>query len=371
VAPLTREESPVTGEVNMDLIRYGVSGVGAIALRSHIPVLNMMDDVRIVALYNPSRQNAEKGAALCRERPDLVDRYEDLLDRPDVDCVLIASPNFLHKEQTVGALAAEKHVLCEKPMATSYEDALAVHGAAKTAGTVYQVGLEMRYSNFYSRLAEIVHGGQIGSPRMLTCKEFRWPFMAGSRGWRFDTHRSGGALVEMNCHHFDLFNWLSGSRPVRVFASGGNDVNTDGMLDNAFVIVEYANGVRACLAYCKFSAYGNDIIELTVIGDKGKLDSSASNHVICQWGAHTPDRTVYTVAMDPSFGDLERQTSQKDRWVLWERSMVYRQHRAFIRCIREGKRPLADADVALQSTLVPLAATRSLETREAVSLPPV
>jgi predicted dehydrogenase len=90
--------------------------------------------------------------------------------------------------------------------------------------------------------------------------------------------------------------------------------------------------------------------------------------VICQWGADRADRIVYNVAMDPSFGDLERESSQKERWILWERSMVYRQHRAFIQSIREGKRPFADADVALQSTLVPLAAMRSIETGDPVSL---
>jgi len=352
----------------MDPIRFGMSGIGAITLRSHLPALNMMEGVRIVALYNPSKDNAERGAALCRHRPDIVDRYEDLLARSDVDCILIAGPNCVHKEQTVAALEAGKHVLCEKPMATDREDAQAVYDAAKRARTIYQIGLEMRYSNFYGRMAEIVHGGQIGRPRMLVCKEFRWPFMSGSRGWRFDVRRSGGALLEMNCHHFDLFNWLSGSQAVRVFASGGSDVNADGLLDNAFITVEYSNGARACLGYCKFSPYGNDIIELTVIGEKGKLDSSASNQVITQWGAETPDRTVYQVAMEPSFGDFEREPSPRERWVLWERSMVYRQHRAFIQSIRDGKRPFANADVALQSMLVPLAAMRSIETGAPVSL---
>lgn len=75
-----------------------------------------------------------------------MDRYEDLLARPNVDCILIAGANFVHKEQTVAALGAGKHVLCEKPMATNREDALAVHDAARGARTIYQIGLEMRYS---------------------------------------------------------------------------------------------------------------------------------------------------------------------------------------------------------------------------------
>ncbi len=352
----------------MQPIRYGIIGVGSIALRSHIPALAMMDDVEIVALCNPSRAKAEQGAALCRGRPALFEDYRDLLAQQEIDCVVIASPNFLHKEQTVAALAAGKHVLCEKPMATTEEDAFLVHEAARTGGTVYQIGLEMRYSDLYSKVAGIIRGDQIGRPRMFLCKEFRWPLLPGSRGWRFDASLSGGSLVEMNSHHFDLFNWFAGAQAARVMAVGGNDVNPDGQLDNAWVLVEYANGARACLGMCKFSPYGNDIIELTIVGDRGKLECSAYNQTICCWGAERPDRTVYHAAPDPSFGDMEREPSQKERWLIWERSMVYQEHRAFTGCIRTGSRPLTDADVALQSVLVPLAARRALETGEVVSL---
>lgn len=352
----------------MERVRFGVIGVGAIALRSHIPALEAMDDAEVVALFNPSRPNAEKGAELCRSRPDIVDDYREILVRPDVDAVVVASPNYVHKEQTVAALVAGKHVLCEKPMATTEEDCLAVYEAARPARTLYQIGLEMRYSNFFQKMSEVVQAGQIGRPRMMFCKEFRWPLMPGAREWRYDAQRSGSTLLEMNSHHFDLLNWFACSPATRVMAMGGNDVNTDGQIDNAWVMVEYSNGARGCLGTCKFSPFGNDIIEFTVVGEKGKLESSAANQVICQWGVDKPDKTVYHVAMDPAYGDMEREPSIKERWVLWERSMVYRQHRSFIDCIKDGKKPLADADVALQSALVPLAALRSLETGETVRL---
>lgn len=352
----------------MDHVRYGVIGVGAIALRSHIPAIEAMEDAEVVALFNPSRPNAEKGAELCRRRPDIVEDYQQILARPDVDAVLISSPNYAHKEQTVAALVAGKHVLCEKPMAITEGDCLAVYEAARSARTVYQIGLEMRYSNFYQKMSEVVQSGQIGRPWMLFCKEFRWPLMPGARGWRYDIQRSGNTLLEMNSHHFDLLNWFAGSRATRVMAMGGNDVNPDGQIDNAWVTVEYANGVRGCLGTCKFSPFGNDIIEFTVVGERGKLDSSAANQVIYQWGADKPDKTVYHVAMDPAYGEMEYEPSIKERWVLWERSMVYRQHRSFIDCIKSGRQPFANAEVALQSALLPLAALRSLATGEVVQL---
>lgn len=351
----------------MDTLRYGIIGVGAVSLRAHLPVLAMMEDVEVVALCNPSKPKAEQGASLCRHRPDLLEDYRDLLARSDVDAVVIASPGFTHKEITLAALAAGKHVLCEKPMATSEEDCLALGAAARQARTVLQYGMELRYSDFYGKMAQIVHGGQIGQLRMLFCKEFRWPMLPGSGGWRTDATHSGGALLEKNCHHFDLFNWFAASRPTRVTAMGGNDVNPDGQIDNAWVVVEYANGVRACLALCLFSPFGNDL-EVSAIGDRGKVESFAFDQILYQWGADKPDKTVHHVAFDPLFGDLRQEMREKERSITWERSMIYREHRAFVDCIRTGKQPFANAEVALRSTLVPLAAQRAIETSEVVRL---
>ena len=351
----------------MDHIRYGVIGVGAVSLRAHLPVLSMMDDVEVVALCNPSRSKAEQGASLCRSQPNLYEDYRDLLARPDIDAVVIASPNHTHKEITLEALAAGKHVLCEKPMATKLEDCLELQAAAHNVRTTLQYGMELRYSDLYTKLAQIVHGGQIGNPRMMFCREFRWPMLPGSGGWRLDNSRSGGALLEKNCHHFDLFNWFSGSKPVRVAAMGGSDVNPDELIDNAWVVVEYANGVRGCLGLCLFSPFGNDL-EVSVVGDRGKVESFAYNQVIHQWGADKPDKTTYQVAFDPIFGDIAQEPREKERSILWERSMIYREHRAFIDCLRTGKPPFANVDVALDSALVPLAAQRALETGQVVTI---
>ena len=351
----------------MDPIRYGIIGTGAVTLRAHLPVLAMMEDVEVVALCNPSRPKAEQGASICRSRPDLLEDYRDLLARPDIDAVVIATPGFTHKEMTLAALASGKHVLCEKPMATNEEDCLALAAIARESRTVLQYGMELRYSDFYAKMARIVQSGEIGQLRMLFCKEFRWPMIPGSGGWRTDSRRSGGALLEKNCHHFDLFNWFAASPAVRVTAMGGNDVNPDGQIDNAWVVVEYANGVRAALALCLFSPFGNDL-EVSAIGDQGKVESFAFDQILYQWGADKPDKTVHHVAFDPLFGDLRQEMREKERSIMWERSMIYREHLSFIGCIRTGKQPVAGVEVALQSSLVPLAAQRAIDTGEVVRL---
>jgi len=351
----------------VDRIGYGIVGVGSISLRAHIPALSMMDDVDIVALCNPSRGKLEQGAALCRRVPTMLEDYRDLIAMPDVDVVVVASPNDTHREITLAALAAGKHVLCEKPMATTLDDCLAVRQAAEGYGHILQYGLELRYAELYRRMAQIIQEGQIGRLRMLFCKEFRGPMLPGSGGWRSDRSRSGGVLLEKNCHHFDLFNWFAQSEPVRVAAMGGSDVLQDGQVDNAWVTVEYANGVRACLGVCLFSPFGNDL-EVSAVGDRGKLESFTFHQTIRQWGTTKPDETVCRVAFDPLFSDICQEQREKERAILWERSLIYREHRDLIDCVRTGRRPLVDAEVSLKSCVVALAAHQALETGSVVPL---
>jgi predicted dehydrogenase len=247
------------------------------------------------------------------------------------------------------------------------EDCVAVQRTAEGYDCVLQYGLELRYSDLYRKVAKLIHGGEIGRLRMLFCKEFRGPMLPGSGGWRGDPERTGGTLLEKNCHHFDLFNWFAGSEPVRVAAMGGSDASPNGQVDNAWVTVEYANGVRACLGLCLFSPFGNDL-EVSAIGDEGKLESFAFDQVIQQWAADRPDKALYHVAFDPLFGDVRQEQREKERSILWERSMIYREHRDLIECLRTGRRPLVDAKVALKSSVVPLAAHRALQTGSVVSL---
>jgi predicted dehydrogenase len=118
--------------------------------------------------------------------------------------------------------------------------------------------------------------------KMMSIREHRFPFLVKVDNWNRFSRNTGGTLVEKCCHFFDLMNLAVGSRPVRVMASGGQDVNHldevyDGeqsdILDNAYVIVEYANGVRTMLDLSMFAEGGQHEQEITVVGDRGKLDA--------------------------------------------------------------------------------------------------
>jgi predicted dehydrogenase len=133
-------------------------------------------------------------------------------------------------------------------------------------------------ARFLQRLAN----GDIGTLRMLSIREHRYPFLKKVGDWNRFSENTGGTLVEKCCHHFDLMRLMTGAEPVRVFASGAIDVNhldesydgrTPDILDNALVIVDFDNGVRAALELCMFADGAEPQEQLTAIGEKGKLDA--------------------------------------------------------------------------------------------------
>ena len=153
-----------------------------------------------------------------------VDCYMDhhaLLDRKDIDAVIICTPNYLHLEHAVAAFESGKHVLLQKPMALHIRDCNTIIEAGRKAGKKLQVGLVYRYSPLFRYMAQVIQRGKIGRPLMAWCHEFRVPFPVGNlREWRYDEKLSGGSLVEKSCHHFDLFQWMLGGLPLRVHAFG-------------------------------------------------------------------------------------------------------------------------------------------------------
>jgi predicted dehydrogenase len=133
-----------------------------------------------------------------------------------------------------------------------------------------------------AELIRQVDGGAVGDVKMMSIREHRFPFLQKINNWNRFSRNTGGTLVEKCCHFFDLMNVVVGARPVRVMASGGQDVNHldefyDGersdILDNAFVIVDYANGVRAMLDLSMFAEGSRHEQDIVVVGDTGKIEA--------------------------------------------------------------------------------------------------
>jgi predicted dehydrogenase len=224
---------------------------------------------------------AQKAATHLAPDAKLVayDSLEAACNDPAVDGLVICTPNYSHIDIVRVAAKSGKHILLEKPMATTIADAYEIAQTAKSHPAVFQIGLQYRYKPIY---VEAIHAAlerkAIGDIKTITILEHRVPFLDKVKQWNKFSKYSGGTLVEKCCHYFDLMNLFAGARPVSVFATGSMAVNfldfeyageKSDILDNAFVIVTYANGVRASFNLCMFSPMFYE--ELVLCGDEGRL----------------------------------------------------------------------------------------------------
>ncbi len=300
-------------------------------------------EVEIVAFADPHTASRQSFASLAPDARKCA-TADDLLGLSGMDAVLIATPNDRHTQVVLQALEAGLHVLCEKPLAPTMEEIDRLAEAAMRANRILQVGMELRHSPLFRRMRELVTEGCIGVPKMLWCHEFRPPFKPGVDGWRLEPAASGGTLLEKNCHHFDLFNWLAGSRPVRVHAVGSNDTlyADRGMLDRAWVTLEYASGAQASLGLSLFFDR-QEQLQLGVVGTRGKLTVDEPPGALVLESLQ--QRLVEEYPTPEGFahgGEIEQQ-------------------RAFLHSIRNGERLVADVESAKWSHVVSLAAELSVQ----------
>lgn len=280
-----------------DTIGYGIIGSGMMG-GEHILDLGHIDGAEVVALADPVASSIEFGldcveggpdSENVRDRVGVYESHRDLLADEDVDVVVITTPNHTHAAIAADVLATDLHVLIEKPLCTTVDDAKRLVELAEGRDAITWMGLQYRYMPTPAKMLEQLRTGVCGATRMVSIREHRFPFLAKVGDWNRFTANTGGTLVEKCCHFFDLMNLAVGTHPVRVMASGGQDVNHldetyDGrvpdILDNAFVIVEYPGGVRGALDLCMFAEGGRFEQELTVTGDAAKLEATVPGDVV-------------------------------------------------------------------------------------------
>ncbi|WP_417817931.1 Gfo/Idh/MocA family protein [Tritonibacter scottomollicae] len=262
------------------IINYGVIGCGMMG-QEHLRNIALLDDTRVAAIFEPDAQMATESRKFAPDA-QFVDSVDALLAVEALDCVLIASPNYRHVEQ-LEALAAHRPlpVLVEKPLFTDPAHAERLGAFRANYPAPVWVAMEYRYMPPVATLlaeAEAATGGI----KMLTIREHRFPFLEKVGDWNRFNRFTGGTFVEKCCHFFDLMRLTLKSEPVRVLASGGADVNHLGeryddeapdILDNGYVIVDFANGSRAMLELCMFAEGARYQEEISAVGPKGKIEA--------------------------------------------------------------------------------------------------
>ncbi len=270
-------------DTSREIVKIGLIGCGA-RLRGVVqPLISAADNrIRVTAVYDPDPLSLAAAAADFGPGLETCASETELMKHPALDWIFVGSHNAYHASQSINALRAGKNVFCEKPLATSPEDCLAVEDAVRETGRVFAFGLVLRYSPHYQRIRELVRSGVLGEPISLEFNE-TLSFNHGGYifgNWRRHRAEAGTHLLEKCCHDLDLANWIVNSRPRFAASFGGRDFFVPGnekhtarigpdaagrpayqtwpdprrvnpfskgadIADNQVAILEYENGVKA------------------------------------------------------------------------------------------------------------------------------
>lgn len=267
----------------------GCGGQGRVLLENAPP-----SHLRIVAICDIAPDNRERALEIARTRHDPnAEPYEDyrqLLERRDVEAVLIASPLWLHERMTVDSLQAGKHTFCEKTMAHSVEECRRMVEAARGARRVLQIGHQRNYNPLYKEAKQLIQRGEIGEVyhvRALWHRNGDWrrpvpdldfdpspwgyPSLEHLKNWRLFQTYSQGLMAELGSHQIEVVNSLFGRLPSSVFAAGGVHRYQDGreVSDHIYAVFEYPGNL--VVSYSSIQSNAHDHYYEAIFGTQGTI----------------------------------------------------------------------------------------------------
>lgn len=352
--------------INIGIIGAGIHGC------DHSRGFDRLSDCRIVAIADPDEKQLKMSqSTIKRSTPKFFTDYKDVLKMSEVDAVVIATPSYFHTPITIEALKANKDVLLEKPIAPTIEATDQIIKEYAKTDRIIQIGLEYRYSNLIRSLAHLIENGTFGNVMMAYCKEYRENFPSP---WFFDENKSGGALLDKNVHHFDIFNWLIQSPPKRVFAMGGQHVVKSGhkiqctysmhpgeilknptIVDHANVLISYENGAKGNLGLCMYEIQPIEGLEIGIMGDNGA------------WALTKKDRELIIAG-----GPIGKLREVNVDYYSDNEGLVHigvqSERREFLESIKTRKHPFANLLIGREACVVSFAAEKSIKEGRVVNI---
>jgi len=260
----------------MDMVRFGILGAGTRAKELQPHFSRPEHGLHITAVAD-SWAEAFDQLRLATNIRTFAD-CQSLYASPDIDVVVITTPDFMHEEHACAALDAGKHVYIEKPMAITPEGCDRIMEAARRNGRVAYVGHNMRHFAAVRKMKELIEAGAVGEVRAITYRHAvsygRWAFFREDR-WQQKRTNVGSLLVHKGSHDLDIIHWFGGGRPKRVVAMGelavwGNEPGKPDVEDVSSVLIRLSNGVEATYHQCHFAFRSSR--ECVVYGTEGQLE---------------------------------------------------------------------------------------------------
>ncbi|WP_162606065.1 Gfo/Idh/MocA family oxidoreductase [Jiangella aurantiaca] len=197
-------------------IRVILVGAGRAGLVHGRNLASGVRGARLVGVCEPDDATRESALAELGCEHGFADPM-DAVAHDAADALVVASPTFTHAEVAIAALKAGRHVLCEKPLASSLDEAYAIRETARSSDAVFLMGFMRRFDTGFARAAERLEAGDIGEP-LLVRSTGRGPGLPPQWAWNVDL--SGGLIAEVNAHDLDTVRWLTGQEYRRVYAVG-------------------------------------------------------------------------------------------------------------------------------------------------------
>ena len=250
----------------MEKLNIGVIGLGAIG-QQHVQALVQVERANLLSVMDINQKIAEKTADKYNTKA-FVD-YKEMLAMPELDAVIVATPDEIHTEPCLSAANAGKHILVEKPIATTIEDAKAIINATDEANVKLMVGFSLRFNLHYMKVKRMVADGKLGNLISVFARRLNSVTQAGRINGRC------GVLHFLGIHDFDVLRWIIGSEPVSIYTEESTSVPKKFPQDNeSFSIIRFANGVRACAHIgwnLPLQHLGGRDFKFDIIGTKGAL----------------------------------------------------------------------------------------------------
>ncbi|MCM3112258.1 Gfo/Idh/MocA family protein [Lederbergia lenta] len=341
----------------MSKLKVGIIGCGSISKFRHFPEYVANENVEIVAVCDIIEKRAE--AAAEKLGAEAYTDYEKMLSEADIDAVSVCTPNYLHAPMSIAALNAGKHVLCEKPMATSEEEAQAMIDAAKKNGKKLMIGHNQRFVPSHSKAKQLLANGKLGK-----IFGFRTAFgHPGPEGWSIDGKDSWffrkeeafiGAMGDLGVHKTDLMRYILGEEFVEVgaFVESGAKENSN-VDDNAICLLKSESGIIGTLAASW--AYVKEDNSTIIYGEKAvmRLEDDPEHSLIIQYNNGEVEKF-----------DLGKIQSNEEGGQSSSHVIDY-----FVESILNDTEPAVSGEEGMKSLNVVLAALESSKTKQIVSVP--
>lgn len=371
--------------------KYGIIGCGRMG-QEHIKNILYLkttgEKCIIEAICDPNKGSITETFDLLKryqKNVKVYNNYIDLVNDISINIVIIAVPNYKHYEILNYCLINKKNILIEKPICTTIKDCVNIYNQLKSSDSyditpLLWIGMQFMYIKPIQELLNKVKLNNIGNVKMISIKEHTYPSPNKVDNWNTEFKKTGGAILERCTHLFHLMYLLAVSKPVSVYASGYLNVNirdkqfynmkTD-LVDNAYAIVNFENGIRANLDICMFAEGSEDQSQLCAVGDKGKIEVFLPKNKILISKRPDNEDKINNIPHNIENKLIEEYYLQEDEEIIqlgYNFGGTYWQHFNYLQSLKFSKKANVDYKQGLIAVIIAIAIELSIKENRLINL---